>query len=108
MTVPADDTPEGKFTVDAPDDSGDARVSEAVRRLARPHRSGGDVVEHAAVLAEGANSGAILAWIAAHDGVPEAAAPRSGHRGLHGAPRGGESSKPARYILPSGAVPPAQ
>jgi len=100
-----DAMPDPGISVEALDDSA---IRRAVARLARPHPSGGDVVERAAILAEGMQAQAILAWIAAHDGVPEAAAPRSTGRGLHGTPRGDsgatQSSKPARYILPSGAV----
>ena len=40
-------------------------------RLARPHRSGGTVVERAAILAEGADFPMVMAWIGDHDGKPE-------------------------------------
>jgi hypothetical protein len=46
-------------------------IRSVVTRLARPHRAGGDVIERAAILAEGADAGAVFAWIAAHDGQPE-------------------------------------
>src|SRR4051794_5632105 len=86
--------------------SSDQRRSEdAIRalvlRLSRPHRSGGAVIERAAILAEGGDSAAILECIAAHAGEPEPAAPAAPTRGLYGsgfrgvvpAPRG-----PARYV----------
>jgi len=100
-----DTAPEVQISLDGVDD---AAIRRTVARLARPHPSGGDVVERAAILAEGTQAQAILAWIAAHDGVPQSAPPRSTGRGLHGTPRGDsgatQSSKPARYILPSGAI----
>jgi len=43
------------------------------------------VVERAAILAEGADSGAIITWILTHAGQPEAIAPQASTRGLHGA-----------------------
>ena len=52
-----------------PDDA----IRSAVTRLSRPHRSGGVVIERAAILAEGADSTAIFDWILAHAGRPEAA-----------------------------------
>jgi hypothetical protein len=81
----------------------DDAIRAVVARLSRPHRSGGTVIERAAILAEGAPSTDILAWIAAHAGQPEVAAPATTTRGLYGggvtAPRG-----PARYVLPAGAL----
>jgi hypothetical protein len=78
-----------------------------VARLSRPHRSGGDVIERATILAEGSDSAAVFAWIAAHDGQPEAdSSPVS--RGLHGTRLSGggaaASSAPRRYVLPRGAL----
>jgi hypothetical protein len=79
-----------------------------VKRLSRPDASGGAVIERAAIMAEGPDSLAILAWIAAHDGQPEAAAPVSSTRGLHSArlsdTGGAGSSPPRRYVLPRGAL----
>lgn len=77
-----------------------------VARLSRPHRSGGAVIERATILAEGPDSAAVFAWIAAHDGQPETQAPPVA-RGLHGAGlTGGRavSSTPRRYVLPPGAL----
>ena len=85
--------------------STDDAIRAAVVRLSRPHRSGGFVIERAAILAEGAASGRILEWITAHAGEPEALAPAKTARGLHGARFGGDvaARAPARYILPAGS-----
>jgi hypothetical protein len=77
-----------------------------VRRLSRPHPSGGVVIERAAILAAGSGSGAVLAWITAHGGKAELAVDvRSG--GLH-ADRvrlnSLGSDTPRRYVLPAGAL----
>ena len=86
----------------------DDAICALVTRLARPHPSGGEVVERAAILAEGADFPAVMAWIAAHDGKPEAAASTRGGRGLHGslshASAGGEPPTPLRFVLPAGAL----
>jgi hypothetical protein len=39
----------------------DDAIRAVVRRLSRPHASGGDVIERAAILAEGADAAAIVA-----------------------------------------------
>jgi hypothetical protein len=87
-----------------PDDA----IRAVVRRLSRPHASGGDVIERAAILAEGADATAIVAWILAHAGQPEAIVPRASTRGLHGARLSGgpgaEGAIPRRYVLPVGAL----
>jgi hypothetical protein len=87
------------------------RSEDAIRalvlRLSRPHRSGGAVIERAAILAEGGDSAAILEWIAAHAGEPEPAAPAAPTRGLYGSAFGGgvpAPRGPARYVLPAGAL----
>src|SRR3954471_9580326 len=76
-----------------------------VTRLARRHPSGGRVIERAAILAEGADSAAVVAWIEAHDGEPEAAIAAK-TRGLHGSRLSdrADSRPPARYVLPAGAL----
>ncbi len=87
----------------------DEKIQTLVTRLARPHRSGGAVIERAAILAEGEDFTAVVAWITAHDGQPEAAAvAASKSRGLHGS-RAGEAigaspREPLRYVLPAGAL----
>ena len=67
------------------------------------------MIERAAILAEGEDSGAMLRWILAHAGEPEAlAAPAASPGGLHGArPTAAvqeERRTPRRYILPVGAL----
>jgi hypothetical protein len=88
-------------------DSDDA-IRAIVKRLSRPHTSGGDVIERAAVLAEGAEATSIVTWITAHGGQPEAVVPRASTRGLHGARLSGgpgaESAIPRRYVLPVGVL----
>jgi hypothetical protein len=87
------------------DDDG---IRALVARLSRPHPSGGDVIERAAILAEGAHSTAVVAWIIAHDGTPEAAVAASAKRGLHSArlsdAGGAQPSPPRRYVLPAGTL----
>jgi hypothetical protein len=84
----------------------DVAIRDLVARLARPHPSGGAVIERAAILAEGGDFDEIVAWITDHDGLPEAAiAARAG--GLHSARPVDSSSAgrpPSRYILPAGAL----
>jgi hypothetical protein len=86
----------------------DDDIRALVTRLARPHRSGGEVIERAAILAEGADSVAVIEWIAAHAGIPEAAVATPTRHGLHGSrlgdSGGGESSTPLRFVLPAGAL----
>jgi hypothetical protein len=85
----------------------DDAIRALVRRLARPHPSGGDVIERSGILAEGADVAVITAWICAHDGVPEArvaAAPRHGLHGRLNDSDGGELGTPLRYVLPAGAL----
>jgi hypothetical protein len=76
--------------------------------LARPHASGGDVIERAAIMAEGSESGAIIEWITDHAGAPEATAAADPRRGLHGSRLdnggGAPARAPVRYVLPAGAV----
>jgi hypothetical protein len=90
---------------EAPDDDA---IRALVKRLSRRHRSGGQVIERAAILAAGANSSAVLRWIAAHAGEPEELAPVSTGRGLHAArlnaSAGADGRTPLRYVLPPGAL----
>lgn len=87
-------------------DIGDAEIRSLVIRLSRPHRSGGRVIERAAVLAEGADFDAVMDWITAHGGTPEAAAPAKAARGLHAPRQSAEVADPVplRFILPAGAL----
>ena len=86
----------------------DDAIGAVVRRLSRPGPGGGTVVERAAILAEGADSGAIIEWIIAHAGQPEAIGPPASTRGLHGARLSGGvdagQRPPRRYVLPAGAL----
>ena len=89
----------------------DEDISTLVARLSRKHRSGGRVIERAAIMAEGGNSAAILGWLAENGWEPEAdAAPTSdrGGMGLHGMRREAERGRaqaqaPRRYISPAPA-----
>ena len=82
-------------------------IRTVVARLSRPHRSGGAVIERAAIMAEGAASTDILAWIVAHAGEPEVAASKAPARGLYGTGFGGGVTAPrgpSRYVLPAAAL----
>ena len=82
----------------------DDSIRALVRRLSRRHRSGGRVIERAAVVASGANGQAIIDWIVAHDGRPETSRPTAaGQGGLYGA-RTERPSAPQRYVLPADAL----
>ena len=85
----------------------DDAIRALVVRLSRRHRSGGKVIERAAILAEGANSDAVVGWIVAHAGQPEVTAVPPASHGLHGSrltAAGGAARAPARYVLPAGAL----
>jgi hypothetical protein len=66
------------------------------------------VIERAGIVAEGAESAAVVAWILDHAGEPEAAAEGSPSRGLHSPRVSGPAEPvpraPARYVLPAGAL----
>ena len=86
----------------------DDEIRALLSRLSRRHPSGGTVIERAAIVAEGADSAAVVAWILDHAGEPEAAVGMASKRGLH-SPRGsggiGAAPRaPARYVLPAGAL----
>ena len=85
----------------------DDAIRALVIRLSRRHRSGGKVIERAALLADGADSDAVVRWIIARAGQPEVNAATPASRGLHGSrltPAGGAARAPARYVLPAGAL----
>jgi hypothetical protein len=79
-----------------------------VTRLARPHVSGGEVIERAAILAEGGDFPAVIAWITDHDGQPEERVSAASTRGLHGSRLNGPSREhpgpPLRFVLPAGTL----
>ena len=86
----------------------DEVILALVTRLARPHSSGGQVIERAAILAAGADFRAVVAWITSHQGLPEVATASPASRGLHGGrlSRGSEapSRPPQRFVLPAGSL----
>jgi hypothetical protein len=84
----------------------DASIRALVVRLSRPHSSGGDVIERAAILAEGADFDDVVTWITDHSGRSEmaAAAPRGGLHSARLADSADVSATPLRYILPAGAL----
>jgi hypothetical protein len=93
----------------SPEDTArDAEIHALVKRLARPHVSGGEVVERAALLASGGDFGAVMAWITDHAGVGETIASQPPRRGLHGplvgVSGGAEPRTPRRYVLPAGTL----
>jgi hypothetical protein len=85
----------------------DDAIRTLLSRLSRRHPSGGEVIERAAILAEGADLAAVVGWIVAHDGQPEAKPATSTPRGLHGSrltSAAGAGGPPARYVLPAHAL----
>jgi hypothetical protein len=86
----------------------DDEIRALLSRLSRRHSSGGTVIERAAIMAEGADSAAVVTWILDHEGEPEAAADKSSKGGLHGSrlsdPVGPDPRPPARYVLPAGTL----
>jgi len=86
----------------------DDAIRSLVARLGRAYPSGGTVIERAAILAEGADFDAVLAWIVAHGGKAEATVPIAARSGLHGSRRhdSGRSGPrtPSRFVLPPGAL----
>jgi hypothetical protein len=90
------------------ENEGDEAIRVVVERLSRPHRSGGRVIERAAILADALDADQILAWIAEHGGHPEDLAPLASSRGLHSSRLTDSTSAarrtPLRYMLPQGAL----
>ena len=85
----------------------DEAIRTLVKRLARAHPSGGTVIERAAIVAEGAGSNAVLTWITAHGGEPQAAVHTARSHGLHGSrlhdSEASEPRTPSRFVLPADA-----
>jgi hypothetical protein len=83
-------------------------IRALVARLGRADPSGGTVIERAAIVAEGADFDAVMTWIVAHGGKPQAAVETSTRHGLHGAhlhpDRGASPRTPSRFVLPPGAL----
>jgi hypothetical protein len=86
----------------------DDAIRTLLKRLGRPNASGGIVVERAAILAEGADFDAIMTWVLARGGEPEAAVPTARRSGLHGSrlhdSGGTEPRTPSRFVLPASAL----
>ena len=66
------------------------------------------MIERAAILAAGADFPAVMEWITAHAGVPEATATVTRGGGLHGSRiKDGDAAAsrvPLRFVLPAGAL----
>ncbi len=86
----------------------DDDIRTLVTRLSRPHRSGGRVIERAAILADGADSTAVISWIESNGGVSEDAVAAKAKGGLHTARTNtSDLSRPAtplRYVVPATAL----
>jgi len=85
----------------------DDAILALVTRLARPHQSGGQVIERAAIVAAGADSTAVIDWILAHAGTPEEVVSTTPRRGLHGSrlpDAAGAARPPQRFVLPAGVL----
>ncbi len=88
----------------------DTEITALVSRLGRPHKSGGIVIERAAIQAAGTDYPAVIDWILSHEGTPETAIPSSKSLGLHGS-RINDGEHPnarqaLRYVLPKGEPEP--
>jgi hypothetical protein len=85
----------------------DEAIRALVTRLARPHRSGGQVIERAAIFADGADFAEVMAWITARGGTAEAVVSTAGG-GVHDRHldrrSGAAAPKPLRFVLPPGAL----
>ena len=83
----------------------DDAIRTLLTRLGRA--SGGTIIERAAVVAAGADSDAVMTWILAHGGKPQAAAETSTRHGLHDSRLHTSGSEPrgrSRFVLPASAL----
>jgi hypothetical protein len=91
-----------------PPGADDDAIRSLLARLARAHSSGGTVVESAAIRAEGADFDAVIAWVKAHGGEPEARIAKASTSGLHGSRvrdvGSAEQRVPSRFVLPAGVL----
>lgn len=104
MTDPSLQT---ELEIDAVPTADDDAIRALVKRLSRPDRAGGQVIERAAVLAAGIGASAVLDWIAAHGGRPErppVKAPAGGLQNIRTHGRDGAPPLPLRYVFPPGAL----
>jgi hypothetical protein len=83
----------------------DPDIRALLTRLARPHPSGGKVIERAAILAEGADFPEVVEWIMDHAGRPDTPLAGGQDRGLHGSrthePLRADQRRALRYVLPA-------
>jgi hypothetical protein len=86
----------------------DPAIRELLTRLARPHPSGGKVIDRAALLAEGGDFPEVIDWIIEHAGRPEDAVGTKAAHGLHGSrnvePLRADQRRALRYVLPADAL----
>ena len=86
----------------------DEEIRALLSRLARRHPSGGTVIERVAIVAEGADSAEVVAWILDHGASPRrppASHPRAAFTARGSASRSDPTPRPpARYVLPAGAL----
>jgi hypothetical protein len=104
---PANDVSLSPYSEDYAVYMDDDAIRLLVTNLSRPHRSGGDVIERAAIMATGSQSSQVVTWIVAHNGEPEAAVEAASSRGLHGTRFSGSTGSdrpPLRYVLPPGTL----
>jgi hypothetical protein len=86
----------------------DSEITTLVTKLGRPNKSGGIVIERAAIQAAGADYPAVIDWILAHEGAPETAVTSSKNQGLHGS-RINDGNDPKakqalRFVVPASAL----
>jgi hypothetical protein len=82
-------------------------IRDLLTRLARPHPSGGKVIERAAILAEGADFTEVVDWIIDHAGRPDVPVSTASTGGLHGdrnEPLRADQRRALRYVLPAEAL----
>src|SRR4051812_45588462 len=86
----------------------DDAIRALLTRLSRAHPSGGTVVERAAILAEGADFDAVIAWVKAHGGEPEATVAKPSTPGLPGSrvhdTGGADPRVPSRFVPRAGVL----
>jgi hypothetical protein len=86
----------------------DDAIRVLVKRLARPHASGGEAIERSVILAEGSESAEIIAWVLSHAGVPDSTAASASKGGIHSSRDrpglGGSDRPPLRFVLPAGSL----
>ena len=87
----------------------DEEIRALVTRLARPHKSGGKVIERAAIFADGSDFAEVMAWITARGAKPEAVV-STARSGLHNrddeAGKAAADQTPRRFVLPPDALAP--